>query len=141
MWMLYIFGDNVEDRLGHMRYLFFYLLCGLAAGLTQVWASWGSPVPTIGASGAIAGVMGAFFILHPFARVVCLVPIFIFLETIEIPAFIFLGLWLWMQFYSGTMAGTGTVSGVAWWAHIGGFLSGILLLGVFLAAAPRRRRT
>lgn len=141
MWVLYIFGDNVEDRLGHFRYLLFYLLCGLAASLTQLWAAWGSPVPTIGASGAIAGVMGAYFILYPYARVVCLVPIFIFLQTLELPASIFLGLWLWSQFYSGSLslAGAGRVGGVAWWAHIGGFIGGIILLGLFLRKGKSRR--
>lgn len=138
MWILLIFGDNVEDRMGHLRYLFFYLLSGLAAALTQLWVSWGSPVPTIGASGAIAGVMGAYFILFPTARVLCLVPIFFFLQRIELPAFVFLGLWFWSQFHAGTMAlaGAGASHGVAWWAHIGGFVGGILLLGLVLR--PRR---
>ncbi len=130
IWVLVIFGDNVEDRLGHVRYLLFYLAAGVVAGLSQVWASWGSPVPTIGASGAIAGVMGAFFVLYPRARVVMLVPIFIFLETIELPAYLFLGLWLWMQVYSGSHA-FGGAGGVAWWAHVGGFAGGIVLLGLF----------
>lgn len=133
MWTLYIFGDNVEDRLGHSRYLAFYLLSGLAAGFTQVWASWGSHVPTIGASGAIAGVMGAYFILYPFARVVCLVPVFIFLQKVELPAFVFLLLWLLSQLYAGSLAiGGANIGGVAWWAHIGGFLGGVLMLGFFL---------
>ncbi len=138
MWVLYIFGDNIEDRLGHARYLIFYILCGLAAALTQVWFSWGSPVPTVGASGAIAGVMGAFFILYPFARVATLVLIFFFFRIINIPAVVFLGIWLWIQIYSGNMARAGAeVGGVAWWEHIGGFLSGIILLTIFLG--PRGR--
>ncbi len=135
MWVLVIFGDNVEDRLGHLRFLWFYLACGLAAGLAQIWASWGSPIPTIGASGAIAGVMGAFFVLYPRARIVTLIPIFIFFETIELPAFLFLGLWLWMQIYSGSHA-FGGAGGVAWWAHVGGFSAGLVLHPLFLR--PRR---
>ena len=140
MWMLYIFGDNVEDRLGHARYLLFYLLAGVAASLTQLWASWGSAVPTIGASGAIAGVLGAFFFLYPFARVVVLVPIFFFLETIEVPAFLFLGLWLWSQLSSGlALSGTGRLGGIAFWAHIGGFAAGAVLL-IFLSGRGRGQR-
>lgn len=139
MWMLYLFGSSVEDRLGHGRYALFYLLAGLAAGGTQVWASWGSKVPTIGASGAIAGVMGAYLILYPGARVLTLVPIFFFLRLIEIPASLFLLFWLWTQLYAGRMAlrQAAPVGGVAWWAHIGGFAAGIVLLGLFL---PRRAR-
>jgi len=138
MWVLLIFGDNVEDRLGHARYLFFYLLAGVAAGLTQIWFSRYSPVPTIGASGAIAGVMGAYFLLYPMARVTVMVPLFIFFPTFEAPAFLFLGLWLWSQISSGlSLAGAGEVGGVAWWAHVGGFLSGALLLALFL---PSRRQ-
>ena len=141
MWCLWIFGDNVEDAMGHFKYLLFYLLVGLAAASAQLWASWGSPYPTIGASGAIAGVMGAYIVLYPSARVLTLVPIFFFLKLVEIPASIFLGLWFWSQLYSGAMAlsNTGRLGGIAWWAHIGGFLAGIVLLGPFLAKAPRRR--
>ncbi|MBI4052277.1 MAG: rhomboid family intramembrane serine protease [Elusimicrobia bacterium] len=144
MWTLYIFGDNVEDRLGHFRYLFFYLLSGLAAAFTQLWFSWGSSVPTIGASGAVAGVMGAYFILFPLARVVTLVPIFIFLQKVQIPAFLFLGIWAWVQFYSGTVAvasGVGHFGGIAWWAHLGGFMGGILLLGGFIKRRHRRQES
>jgi membrane associated rhomboid family serine protease len=141
MWVLYIFGDNIEDRLGHFKYLFFYIACGLAAAGTQVWFSSGSAIPTIGASGAIAGVMGAFFILYPFARVATLIPIFIFFKIVEIPAAIFLALWLWIQFYSGNAALSGhETSGIAWWAHIGGFLSGVVLLTLFLGS-PRGTRS
>ena len=91
MWFLYIFGDNVEDRLGHFRYLVFYLLCGLASGVSHLVINWHSKVPTIGASGAIAGVMGAYFILYPRAKVLTLVPIFFFFQFFELPAFVFLG--------------------------------------------------
>ena len=147
MWVLWIFGDNVEDALGHLRYLAFYLACGLAAAGTQLWASWRSPYPTLGASGAIAGVMGAYLLLYPRARVLTLVPIFFFLKVVELPATLFLGLWILLQFYSGTaaLAHTGELGGVAWWAHVGGFLSGIILLGLFLprsgsSSSGRRRR-
>ncbi|MBI5630882.1 MAG: rhomboid family intramembrane serine protease [Elusimicrobia bacterium] len=141
MWMLFIFGDNVEDRMGHFRYLLFYLLCGLCASAAQLWASWGSSIPTLGASGAIAGVLGAYFILYPYARVLTVIPIFVFLKTVEIPASLFLGIWIWSQFYSGSLslAGTRHLGGVAWWAHIGGFMGGIALLGLFLEAKRGRR--
>jgi membrane associated rhomboid family serine protease len=129
MWFLYIFGDNVEDRLGHFRYLAFYLLCGLASGISHLFLNWTSQIPTIGASGAIAGVMGAYFILYPRAKVLTLVPIFFFLHFIEIPAFLFLGFWIFFQFLNAafsTQAG-----GIAWWAHIGGFIFGIIFLKLF----------
>jgi membrane associated rhomboid family serine protease len=130
MWSLYIFGDNVEDRLGHFRYLVFYLLCGLASGISHLAINWHSTLPTIGASGAIAGVMGAYFILYPKAKVLTLVPIFFFIQFIELPAFVFLGIWFLFQFISaaGTSAQGG---GIAWWAHIGGFVFGIIFLRLF----------
>ncbi len=142
MWCLWIFGDNVEDAMGHARYLLFYLICGLAAAATQLWASWHSPYPTLGASGAIAGVMGAFLLLYPRARVLTLVPIFIFVRLIEVPATLFLGLWILTQFYSGTLSlhHTGPLGGVAWWAHIGGFMTGIILLGAFVPDSGAKRR-
>lgn len=130
MWSLYLFGDNVEDHLGHLRYLLFYLLCGLAAGLTHLFTNWSSPVPTIGASGAISGVMGAYLILFPGARILTLLPIFFFLQLVEVPAFVFLGLWFLMQILSAG-ASPGQAGGVAWWAHIGGFVAGIVLLKLF----------
>ncbi|MEJ5348641.1 MAG: rhomboid family intramembrane serine protease [Desulfosoma sp.] len=134
MWILHIFGDNVESALGHGRYLFFYLLCGLAASLFHIITNPASSVPTIGASGAIAGVMGAYFLLYPRARVLTLVPIFFYFSIVELPAYVFLGVWFVMQFFSGTFSlmGSGTqVGGVAWWAHIGGFLAGMVFLKVF----------
>ncbi len=131
MWSLYIFGDNVEDRLGHIRYLIFYILCGIASGITHLLLNFHSTVPTIGASGAIAGVMGAYFVLYPGSRILTLIPIFFIPYLIEIPAFVFLGIWFMFQFLSATLThGIGT--GVAWWAHVGGFLSGILLLKLLL---------
>lgn len=130
MWSLYIFGDNVEDRLGHLRYLAFYLVCGLASGLSHLALNWQSPIPTIGASGAIAGVMGAYFILYPKAKVLTLVPIFFFFQFLEVPAFLFLGVWFLFQFLSA--AGTSAqMGGIAWWAHIGGFIFGIIFLKLF----------
>lgn len=130
MWSLYIFGDNVEDRLGHLRYLLFYVLCGLASGISHLVLNLHSNLPTIGASGAIAGVMGAYFILYPKAKVLVLIPIFFFLHFVEVPAFLFLGVWLLLQFLSA--AGTpATGGGVAWWAHIGGFVFGIVFLKLF----------
>lgn len=125
LWSLWIFGDNVEDRLGHFRYLAFYLLCGLAAGVVQVLAQPGSAVPVIGASGAIAGVFGAYLFFFPRAKVTTVVPIFIFLHYAEVPAFLYLGVWFLTQLYAGTMSPGSAFGGVAWWAHIGGFLTGV----------------
>jgi membrane associated rhomboid family serine protease len=129
MWTLYIFGDNVEDHLGPVRYLLFYILCGLASGLSHMLLNLQSPVPTIGASGAIAGVMGAYMILHPHAKILTLIPIIIIPYFVEIPAFFFLGLWLLLQFLSA--AGSQGAGGIAWWAHIGGFIFGFLFLRLF----------
>jgi membrane associated rhomboid family serine protease len=129
MWFLYIFGDNVEDRLGHFRYLVFYLLCGLTSGISHLFLNWTSQIPTIGASGAIAGVMGAYFLLYPGAKVLTLVPIFFFLHFIEIPAFLFLGFWIFFQFFNAAFSPQ--LGGIAWWAHIGGFFFGIIFLKLF----------
>ena len=130
MWSLYIFGDNVEDRLGHFRYLAFYLLCGLASGVSHLVLNLHSKVPTIGASGAIAGVMGAYFVLYPKAKVLTLVPIFFFFQFFELPAFVFLGIWFIFQFLSAAGA-SAQAGGIAWWAHIGGFVFGIIFLKLF----------
>lgn len=131
MWSLYIFGDNVEDRLGPVRYLVFYLLCGFSSGLSHLFLNWHSQIPTIGASGAIAGVMGAYFLLYPRARILTLIPIFFIPYFMELPAFFFLAVWFIFQFISaaGSPAHGG---GVAWWAHIGGFVFGIIFLKLFL---------
>ena len=131
MWSLYIFGDNIEDRLGSLRYLLFYLLCGLLSGLSHLFLNWNSQVPTIGASGAIAGVMGAYLLLFPRARILTLIPIFFIPYFVEIPAFFFLGIWFVLQFINAAGA-PATGGGVAWWAHIGGFVFGIILLKVLL---------
>jgi membrane associated rhomboid family serine protease len=137
MWSLWIFGDNVEDRMGRSAFLLFYLLSGLAAGAIHVVTNAASTVPTVGASGAIAGVMGAYLLLFPHATVMALVPVFIFLHVVEVPAVLFLGFWFLLQLFSGTLslAAAGThAGGVAWWAHIGGFVVG------FLWAVPLRGR-
>lgn len=134
MWFLYIFGDNVEDRLGPLRYLVFYLLCGLASGVSHVLLNLHSTVPTIGASGAIAGVMGAYFLLHPRSKILTLIPIIIIPWFVEIPAFFFLGLWFLLQLVNAS-AGFGAASHIAWWAHIGGFLFGMAFLKL-LEALP-----
>lgn len=137
MWILFIFGDNVEDRMGPFGFLVFYLLGGLAAAVLQVAVQPTSLVPTLGASGAIAGVMGAYLVLYPRARVVTLIPLFIFFTTINIPAVLYLGIWFFTQFYSGLAAlGQVTMGGVAWWAHIGGFLFGVLMVRKFLFRNP-----
>ena len=136
MWSLWIFGDNVEDRMGRTGFLCFYLLSGLAAGFLHIFFNASSRVPTVGASGAIAGVMGAYLLLFPHARVMALVPIFIILQAIEIPAVVFLGFWFLTNLLSGigSLAAHSGAGGVAWWAHIGGFLVGLLW------ALPLRRR-
>ncbi|MGD0962471.1 MAG: rhomboid family intramembrane serine protease [Candidatus Acidiferrales bacterium] len=139
MWFLWIFGGNVEDQMGPVPYLLFYLVCGLGSGLAQLAFSWGSRVPSLGASGAISGVLGAYILLFPASRILTLVPLFIVFFTARIPAVVFIGLWFLVQFLSGigslgapAEAGAG---GVAWWAHIGGFL-----IGVFLARGSRGSR-
>lgn len=138
MWFLWIFGDNVEDHLGHARYLLFYFICGLGAGVTHLVFNWGSPVPTIGASGAVAGVLGAYFLLYPRHRVLTLIPFF-FLIMIELPAGVILLYWFVIQFFSGAASAFGDAgsAGVAWWAHVGGFALGFLLVKTL--APPRRR--
>jgi membrane associated rhomboid family serine protease len=130
MWSLYIFGDNVEDRLGSFRYLVFYLLCGFCSGLAHLILNLQSNVPTIGASGAIAGVMGAYLILYPHSRILTLIPIIIIPWFIEIPAYFFIGIWFVLQLINAASS-HGDVAGIAWWAHIGGFLFGILFLKLF----------
>jgi membrane associated rhomboid family serine protease len=136
MLYLWIFGDNVEDRMGHFRYLVFYLMCGVASGLVQLFVSPASRIPIVGASGAIAGVMGAYLLLYPFGRVVTLVFFFIFIDVVQIPAFFFLVFWFVLQFFSGAFATPGQEGGVAWWAHVGGFLCGLLM--VFPLARRKR---
>ena len=139
MWVLFVFGDNVEDRMGGGRYLVFYLLSGVAAGLMQSYLLPGSSVPMIGASGAIAGVLGAYLVLFPRARILSLVPILFIFTIIEVPAIIFLLFWFASQLFSGFLSlGGASGSGVAWWAHVGGFVFG--MLSVFLFAQRKRVR-
>lgn len=128
MWFLYVFGDNIEQELGPFRFIVFYLVCGLLAAFFHFLLNHSSTVPTIGASGAIAGVMGAYFLLHPRNKILTLIPVFIFPLFVSIPAFIFLGIWFFLQFINATGHGAG--AGIAWWAHIGGFLSGMALIGL-----------
>ncbi len=131
MLFLWIFGDNVEDKLGHGRYFVFYVMCGIAASLVHIVIDPSSGMPTVGASGAISGVLGAYLLMFPKARVVTLIPIFIFVHVAELPAFIVLGFWFVLQFFSGLVSlgyQTAGMGGVAWWAHVGGFVSGLLLV-------------
>jgi len=140
MLYLYIFGDNVEDRLGHGMYLLFYIASGIGAALVEVYFHQESGIPLIGASGAIAGVLGAYFLLYPRAKVLTLIPLFVYFPVVEIYAFFFLGLWLVMQFLQvGMAAGADAGGGVAWWAHAGGFIIGAMFLLILLLF--RRLRT
>ncbi len=141
MWFLWIFGNNIEDRMGHLCFPLFYLSCGIAGGLAHIYINPESTIPSIGASGAISGILGAYFILYPFARVLTLVPIF-FIWFVKLPAFFFLGFWFLMQFFSGASSilnGEAMTGGVAWWAHIGGFVMGIILLPFFLIGRKRNK--
>lgn len=143
MWTLWIFGDNVEDRMGGLRYVAFYLLCGLIAAGVHVVTNAGSQMPVVGASGAIAGVLGAYFVMYPRARLILLIPIFFYPLFFEIPAFLYLILWFLLQLYSGALslgAETASRGGVAWWAHIGGFAAGVALHRFFLIGRPPPRR-
>ena len=146
MWFLYIFGDNIEDRLGHFRYLVFYLLCGIAAGLIHLVSNWHSKIPTIGASGAIAAVMGGYLLLYPRARILTLIPIFFFFQFVELPAYLFLGFWILIQVISAGLTRS-EVGGIAWFAHIGGFVVGLVMVKVLQwvprtgMSEPVRRRT
>ncbi len=140
MWYLWIFGDNIEDRLGHARFIVFYLLCGITAALGQIVVDPYSTLPTIGASGAIAGVMGAYFVLYPHSRVLTLIP-WIFLQLVELPAIVLLGFWFLMQLFSaGAIAVTASThgGGVAFAAHVAGFVMG--MIGVFVFRKPEYDR-
>ena len=143
MWVLLIFGDNVEDRLGSVRYLVFYLLGGIAAGLLQYFFSAGTDIPALGASGAIAAVMGAYLVFYPRAKVVTFVPIFFFGWFVRISSFVFIGIWFLLQLLSGVSslgaAASTQVSGVAWWAHVGGFLFGLLMAKPFCLGKCQRQ--
>jgi membrane associated rhomboid family serine protease len=143
MWYLWIFGDNVEDRMGHVRYLLFYVAGGAASGVLHTMINPDSPLPTVGASGAIAAVLGAYLVLFPRARVVTLVPLFIIVQLMSLPAVVVLGLWFVFQFFSGALSlayAAGSAGGTAWWGHIGGFAFGMLLARVLAARTPRPSR-
>jgi len=135
MWVLWIFGDNVEDCMGRLRYLIFFFLCGIASVVAQALSNPDSTLPLVGASGAISGVLGAYFLTYPRARILTLVPIFILFYLIDLPAFIFLGLWFFIQFVSGYASmmakDAATGGGIAWWAHVGGFGAGVVLVHLF----------
>lgn len=132
LWFLHIFGDNVEDNMGSARFTVFYLLSGLAAAAAQVWSDPTSPVPMVGASGAIAGVLAAYMVLFPRARVVALIPIFVFIQFAEVPAVLFLVVWFAYQFFAGVGSlAHGGSGGVAYWAHIGGFVAGLVMVFAF----------
>ncbi len=141
MLYLYIFGDNVEDRIGHKGFILFYMMSGIGAGLAEVVSMPDSRTPLVGASGAIAGVLGAYILLYPRARVLTLIPLFFIFPIVEISAFFFLGFWFILQFLQ---AATGTTEqsagGIAWWAHTGGFVVGAVLLPLFLVFTHHSRR-
>jgi membrane associated rhomboid family serine protease len=144
MWFLWIYGDNVEDILGHAKYVIFYLSCGIAASLVHIGFNPASHVPAIGASGAIAGVMGAYLVKFPHSRIVTLVPLFFIFYTVEIPALIILVYWFIIQIFSG-FGSLGQMAaseggGVAWFAHVGGFVAGIVLIKVMRARERYRLR-
>ncbi len=140
MLYLWVFGDNIEDNLGHLNYLVFYLVCGVGAAVAQVMVAPGSTVPMVGASGAIAGVLGAYLVMHPQAQVLTFVFLVIFIRIMYIPAAVLLGIWFAVQIFSAFTGGGG---GVAWYAHIGGFLVGVLLIGSYIGGSGgdgKRRR-
>jgi rhomboid family protein len=140
MWTLWIFGDNVEDRMGPLRFAVFYLACGVVAALTHMLTQSQSTVPTVGASGAIAGVLGAYLLLFPAARLVVMFPVFFLPFFFEVPAVFYLGLWFFIQLFSGTLAlaDPAHVGGIAWWAHVGGFVMGMLLCPLLVRRCDRR---
>jgi membrane associated rhomboid family serine protease len=140
MLYLWIFGDNVEDRLGHGLYLLFYLVCGWLASLTHAFTDPSSTIPSVGASGAISGVLGAYLLMYPRARVLTLIPMGFYTRMAELPALMVLGLWFVLQLFSGvaSIGVTGQSAGVAFWAHIGGFVAGMLLGGILNATMGRR---
>jgi membrane associated rhomboid family serine protease len=141
MWTLWIFGDNVEDRMGPLRFIIFYLVCGVLAALTQVLVTPDATIPSVGASGAIAGVLGAYLLFFPTARLIVLIPILFFPFFFELPAVIFLVFWFFIQLFSGTamLASPQQVGGIAFWTHIGGFIAGMLLCRFFVRRPVRRR--
>ncbi|MDT8900010.1 rhomboid family intramembrane serine protease [Anaeroselena agilis] len=133
MWYLWIFGDNIEDCLGKIRFFLFYVLCGVIANAAQIIVDPGSTIPTIGASGAISGVLGGYLMLFPRARIATLIPLFPIFPILQIPALLFLPLWFFIQLQQGALALFTAGAGIAWWAHIGGFAAGFLLVRIFKA--------
>jgi membrane associated rhomboid family serine protease len=131
MWFLWLFGNNVEDSMGRLRFIGFYLLCGLAAAAAQIITSPGSAIPMVGASGAISGVMGGYLLLYPTVRVYTLVVLGFFITSMALPAWVMLGYWFLIQFVSGWVSFAGEGGGVAFWAHVGGFVAGIVLVKLF----------
>jgi membrane associated rhomboid family serine protease len=131
MWFLWLFGNNIEDSMGHARFIVFYLVCGLAAASAQIFTSPSSAIPMVGASGAISGVMGAYLLLYPNVRVYTLVPLGFFITSLALPAWVMLGYWFGIQFFSGLVSFGGEMGGVAFWAHVGGFVAGIVLVKLF----------
>jgi membrane associated rhomboid family serine protease len=142
LWTLWIFGDNVEDRMGPLRFVLFYLLCGIAASVVHWFTNVNSAVPTVGASGAIAGVLGAYFVLFPRSRIIAVLPVFFFPFFFELPAVVYLLFWFVSQIVSGTLGtlGPSSIGGVAWWAHVGGFVCGMLLHRLFLLPEGKAAR-
>jgi membrane associated rhomboid family serine protease len=140
MLFLWIFGNNIEDALGKARFVFFYLCCGVAAAAAQFISAPQSTIPMIGASGAVAGVMGAYLVLYPHARILTLLPIFFFFTFIEVPAYLMIGYWVLLQFISANWLDAGSAQGgIAYFAHIGGFLAGLILLFLFGGKGLRDR--
>jgi membrane associated rhomboid family serine protease len=131
MWFLWIFGNNVEDSMGRVRFIVFYLVSGLAAAFAQIVGNPASAIPMVGASGAISGVMGAYLVLYPRVRVFAIVPLGFFLTSLALPAWVMLGYWFLIQFVSGLVSMGGEMGGVAFWAHIGGFVAGLVLIKLF----------
>ncbi len=141
MLYLFIFGAAVEEAMGHVRFLLFYLICGIASALAMAAFTPHSTVPVIGASGAIAGVLGAYFVLYPRAKITTILPIFVLIYFVEIPAIVYLLVWFVAQLYAGLSQNPEVAGGVAWWAHVGGFLVGMLLGPMLARRASGRRRS
>jgi hypothetical protein len=138
MWTLWIFGDNVEDRLGKGRFLLYYVTCGIAAAYLHYLTGPTSGIPVVGASGAIAGIMGGYFVLFPRAQILTLLPIFVFIQIVTVPAVVFLAFWFIAQLFNGLVASAARMGGgVAWWAHVGGFVAGALMIMPLRRSQPR----
>ena len=141
MLFLYIFGDNVEDKMGHLKYLIFYLICGIAAAILQIITNLDSIIPMVGASGAISGVLGAYLLFFPNSKILTIVPIFIFIQLMRVPAKVFIIIWFFVQFLSGlgTLGASSSGGGIAFWAHIGGFIAGVIFANQFAGKISYRQ--